>query len=69
MQPLSLRRPLMCGITALIAVAMVVFPLPAAAEASVVRISYGYGILYLPLIVMEDQKLLESRRRKPASAR
>ena len=31
----------------------------ARAEASLVRISKGYGILYLPLIVMEQQKLLE----------
>ncbi|PZP43852.1 MAG: nitrate ABC transporter substrate-binding protein [Azospirillum brasilense] len=29
------------------------------AEASKVRLSHGYGILYLPLIVMRDQKLLE----------
>ncbi|MDQ1081824.1 ABC transporter substrate-binding protein [Pseudoroseomonas cervicalis] len=32
---------------------------PAHAEASRVRLSHGYGILYLPLIVMRDQKLLE----------
>ncbi|TXI11996.1 MAG: ABC transporter substrate-binding protein [Rhizobium sp.] len=31
----------------------------ARAEVSEVRISKGFGILYLPLIVMEDQKLLE----------
>ena len=31
----------------------------AKAEAKEVRISKGYGILYLPLIVMEQQKLLE----------
>ena len=31
----------------------------ARAEAKDVRISKGYGILYLPLIVMEQQKLLE----------
>ncbi len=29
------------------------------AEASKVRLSHGYGILFLPLIVMRDQKLLE----------
>jgi len=33
----------------------------ARAEVNEVRISKGYGILYLPLIVMEDQKFLEKR--------
>jgi len=31
------------------------------AEVTEVRISKGYGILYLPLIVMEDRKLLEKK--------
>ena len=31
------------------------------AEVSEVRISKGYGVLYLPLIVMEDRKLLEKK--------
>lgn len=31
------------------------------AEVSEVRISKGFGILYLPLIVMQDQKFLEKR--------
>lgn len=36
-----------------------------AAQAEVkVRISKGYGILYLPLIVMEDLKLLEKQAEK-----
>ncbi len=34
-------------------------PTLAAAEAPVVRISYGYGILYLPLMVMDREHLLE----------
>lgn len=34
------------------------------AEVKEVRISKGYGILYLPLIVMEDQKLLEKQAEK-----
>lgn len=34
------------------------------AEASKVRLSHGYGILYLPLIVMRDRKLLESHAEK-----
>ena len=37
---------------------------PAQAEVSEVAISKGYGILYLPLIVMEDQKLLEKQAEK-----
>ena len=34
---------------------------PAKAEVSEVRISKGFGILYLPLIVMQDQQFLEKR--------
>ena len=34
---------------------------PARAEVSEVRISKGFGILYLPLIVMQDQQFLEKR--------
>jgi NitT/TauT family transport system substrate-binding protein len=37
---------------------------PAHAEVSKVRLSHGYGILYLPLIVMRDQKLLEKQAEK-----
>ncbi|MCG2632780.1 hypothetical protein L6654_39980 [Bradyrhizobium sp. WYCCWR 13023] len=33
----------------------------ARAEVSEVRVSKGFGILYLPLIVMQDQQLLEKR--------
>jgi NitT/TauT family transport system substrate-binding protein len=36
----------------------------ARAEVSEVRISKGFGILYLPLIVMQDQKLLEKEAAK-----
>ena len=32
---------------------------PAMAESAQVRLSHGYGILYLPLMVMRDRKLLE----------
>jgi NitT/TauT family transport system substrate-binding protein len=38
--------------------------LPLRAEVSEVRISKGFGILYLPLIVMQDQKLLEKQAAK-----
>ncbi|MCW3475689.1 ABC transporter substrate-binding protein [Limobrevibacterium gyesilva] len=37
---------------------------PARAEVSKLRISHGYGILYLPLIVMRDQKMLERQAEK-----
>ena len=33
---------------------------PARAAASQVRLSHGYGILYLPLMVMRDRRLLEA---------
>ncbi len=35
------------------------FSVAAHAETSVVRISYGFGILYLPLMVMDRERLLE----------
>ncbi|MBV9065486.1 MAG: ABC transporter substrate-binding protein [Methylobacteriaceae bacterium] len=41
--------------------AAAIAPGAARAEVSEVRISKGYGILYLPLIVMEDRKLLEKK--------
>jgi NitT/TauT family transport system substrate-binding protein len=37
---------------------------PALADVAEIRISRGYGLLYLPLIVMEDQKLLEKQAAK-----
>lgn len=36
----------------------------ALAEASTVRLSHGYGILYLPLMVMRDQQLIEKNAKK-----
>jgi NitT/TauT family transport system substrate-binding protein len=46
-------------VAAFIAAALLVAPMLARAEASVVRISYGFGILYLPLMVMDREHLLE----------
>src|SRR3954467_5854269 len=37
---------------------------PLRAEVSEVRISKGFGILYLPLIVMQERKLLEQEAAK-----
>lgn len=41
--------------------AALALPATARIEASKVRISHGYGILYLPLMVMRDQKLIEKQ--------
>jgi NitT/TauT family transport system substrate-binding protein len=52
------------GIGRLFVALLAALALPAGAaraEVSEVRISKGYGILYLPLIVMEDRKLLEKK--------
>jgi len=44
------------------AVALLAFATgPARAEVSEVRISHGFGVLYLPLMVMESEKLLEKQ--------
>jgi len=48
----------------LAAIFAVMMTSPSRAEVSEVSISKGYGILYLPLIVMEDQKLLEKQAEK-----
>lgn len=47
------------AVAMLVAFAMLFTPALAAAEASTVRISYGFGILYLPLMVMDREHLLE----------
>ena len=43
------------------ALASSVAPLSTAAEVSTLRVSYGYGILYLPLMVMDREQLIEKR--------
>ena len=48
----------------LIALAAIIIssvPIPASAEVSTLRVSYGYGILYLPLMVMDREQLIEKR--------
>ena len=68
MTPASIRpariRPIRILKLAFAALALAAMGLPARAEVGQVRISKGYGILYLPLIVMQDQKLLEARAAK-----
>ena len=46
-------------VASIVAVALCVAAPAARADASVVRISYGFGILYLPLMVMDREHLLE----------
>jgi NitT/TauT family transport system substrate-binding protein len=58
------RSPLQTAyatLAALAAVALLAAPPPARAETGAVRISYGFGILYLPLMVMDRERLLEKR--------
>ena len=54
-------RGLVAVATTSVALAVAFLPLAARAEVSSVRISYGYGILYLPLMVMDREQLLEKR--------
>lgn len=53
--PLTRRRRL------LLALALLAGAMPAHAEVSTVRIARQYGLGFLPLMVMEDQKLFEKR--------
>jgi len=56
---LSIRR-LSCAVVAALAIASGYSP-GASAQTLDVRISKGFGILYLPLIIMQDQALLEKQ--------
>jgi NitT/TauT family transport system substrate-binding protein len=58
---LRILRLFLAGVLAL---GLVIAQSSAHAEVSEVRISKGYGILYLPLIVMQDQKLFEKQAAK-----
>src|SRR5450830_1476105 len=44
---------------ATLGLSMLAASVPARAEAPVVRLSHGYGLLYLPLMVIRDQGLIE----------
>ncbi len=55
------RRTLLAAAAAL---ASAPFAAPARAEPSSIRLSHGYGIHYLPLMVIRDQGLLEARMAK-----
>jgi NitT/TauT family transport system substrate-binding protein len=57
------RRTISAALVAA-AVALATFSGNVMAEANTVRLSHGYGILYLPLMVIRDQQLLEKNARK-----
>ena len=52
------RRLKQIGLACVAALSLAV-ALPASGEVSEVRISHGYGVLYLPLMVMASEKLVE----------
>jgi NitT/TauT family transport system substrate-binding protein len=55
-----MRRGVVRAIATLVLIA---WTASARAEVSEVRISHGYGVLYLPLMIMESEKLLEKHAR------
>lgn len=57
------RRTFIAALTASTLALTALLP-DAYAETSSVRLSHGYGILYLPLMVMRDQQLLEKHAKK-----
>src|ERR1035437_2079623 len=57
------RRPFIAALTAATLV-LSTLAFNAHAEASTVRLSHGYGILYLPLMVMRDQQLIEKHAKQ-----
>lgn len=57
------RRTLMATLVAA-TVALATFSGSALAEANTVRLSHGYGILYLPLMIIRDQQLIEKQAKK-----
>ncbi|GJD48704.1 hypothetical protein OPKNFCMD_1427 [Methylobacterium crusticola] len=52
------------GLAAGVALALGLSLAPLRAEVSEIRISKGYGVLYLPLFVMQDRKFLEAQAAK-----
>jgi NitT/TauT family transport system substrate-binding protein len=61
---MAMTRRFILAAAALAALALAGAPLTAHAEVSTVRISHGHGLLYLPLMVMRDQQLLEKHAQK-----
>lgn len=59
-----MKRRVFTTTIAAAALALSTFAGSAHAEASSIRISHGYGILYLPIMVMRDQQLIEKQAKK-----
>ena len=59
-----MKRRLFTTTFAAAALALSAFAGSARAEVSSIRVSHGYGILYLPIIVMRDQQLIEKQAKK-----
>lgn len=57
--PHALSRPVAPWLLGLAVLALVFAPLPARAEMAEIKVAKQYGISYLPLMLMEDQKLIE----------
>ena len=59
-----MKRRIFAIVIAAGALALSTFASNVHAEAPAIRISHGYGILYLPLMVMRDQHLIEKQAKK-----
>src|SRR5262245_27303253 len=60
-EPMTQIRPFLAAALAALALFTAA---PSYAEVKEVRISKGFGILYLPLFIMQDQNLLEKQAAK-----
>lgn len=59
-----MKRRVFTTTIAAAALALTTFAGSAHAEVSSLRVSHGYGILYLPIMVMRDQQLIEKQAKK-----
>ena len=59
-----MKRRVFTTVVAASALALSAFVGNAQAEVSTIRISHGYGILYLPIMVMRDQQLIEKQAKR-----
>ena len=59
----SLRRSCRRAAVATLALCIALGVIPARGEVSEVRVSHGYGVLYLPLMIMASERLVEKHAR------
>lgn len=59
-----MKRRVFTTTIAAAALGLTTFAGSAHAEVSSIRVSHGYGILYLPIMVMRDQQLIEKQAKK-----